>query len=307
MSQGEPSFGLRHEALLYASPTEYLAALKSFVEEGLRDREAVMIALPPQKLELVRRSIRTSDAELIDMTELGRNPARVVAGIIEFVEELGRRPARVVCEMQWPSRSPAAAREAARTDVLLDLALHDYPLWVLCPYDTVSSLAGVIERVPRFHPWVLSNSHHLQSTSYRAAGSLDTDAFWQLEAPQAPPQELLHFHDLADVRHRVHAWASAAGLPPDRVDDLVLAVNEVASNSILHGGGGGSLVMWTAPDGSLVCDLSDTGQISDPLVGTRGPGPSSGATGLWLVNQLCDLVEIRSDGAGTCVRLTLSP
>jgi hypothetical protein len=55
--------------------------------------------------------------------------------------------------------------------------------------------------------------------------------------------------------------------------------------------------------GTLVAELSCTSRL-DPAVGRRRPSPDALAgRGLWLVNQLCDLVELRSVQGGAAVRL----
>ncbi len=99
-------------------------------------------------------------------------------------------------------------------------------------------------------------------------------------------------------------WAKTHGLSVERTRDLMLSVTEVASNSIRHGGGQGTLRVWVE-DGALVCEFRDAGVISDPMVGRVRPAVNQiGGCGLWFVHQLCDLVEIRSGpGEGTRVRL----
>ncbi|HEV2638106.1 MAG TPA: ATP-binding protein [Actinocrinis sp.] len=93
-----------------------------------------------------------------------------------------------------------------------------------------------------------------------------------------------------------------AGLPPDRLRDLLLAVTEIAANSIRHGGGSGTMRVW-ARAGAMVCELRDQGVITDPLTGRVRPvADRPGGRGLWFAHQLCDLVEIRSvAGEGTRV------
>jgi anti-sigma regulatory factor (Ser/Thr protein kinase) len=84
---------------------------------------------------------------------------------------------------------------------------------------------------------------------------------------------------------------------------LVLCVDEIAANSLLHGGGAGVLRVWS--EGStFICEVADNGVIADPLVGRQTPSPErAGGRGVWLANQLCDLVQIRSGASGTVVRL----
>ena len=56
-----------------------------------------------------------------------------------------------------------------------------------------------------------------------------------------------------------------------RTYDLVLAVNEVVTNSLRYGGGYGDLRIWTSGS-AVVCQVRDEGRIDDPLrVG--GPRP----------------------------------
>lgn len=89
------------------------------------------------------------------------------------------------------------------------------------------------------------------------------------------------------------------------MQDLVAAVSELIANSLRHGGGG---VLRTWDDGdALLFEVEDAGVIADPLVGRRLPPPNATkGRGLWLVNQLCDLVELSSDrGSGTTVRVRM--
>lgn len=108
------------------------------------------------------------------------------------------------------------------------------------------------------------------------------------------------------MRRRVEKVAAAAGLDRRAGADLVLAASELAANSVAHGGGAGTLRTWREGD-RLVVDLEDAGWISEPLAGRLRPAVTQeGGRGLWLANQLCDLVQIRSSAAGTTVRLQVA-
>ena len=83
----------------------------------------------------------------------------------------------------------------------------------------------------------------------------------------------------------------------------MLAVSEVAANTLRHTQSAGTLAIWRQP-GELVCEIQDEGTIADPLAGQRRPGPdATGGHGLWLVCQVCDVVELRSDETGTTIRM----
>ncbi|MDT0166804.1 ATP-binding protein [Actinotalea sp. AC32] len=109
--------------------------------------------------------------------------------------------------------------------------------------------------------------------------------------------------DLSSVRHWVRREARDVGLTEDRTDDMVLAVSELAANSVDHGGGSGSVRAWGEP-GAFVVEVEDEGHIADPLAGLRTPGPDQlRGRGLWMVNQLADRVHLRSTPAGTTARV----
>lgn len=109
--------------------------------------------------------------------------------------------------------------------------------------------------------------------------------------------------DLSAVRAVVHRCARQAGLPETRAIDLVLAVSEVAANTVRHAKSPGSLKIWYDSD-EIVCQIQDEGFIADPLAGQRRPSlDAMGGHGLWIVHRVCDEVELRSDETGTTIRL----
>lgn len=108
--------------------------------------------------------------------------------------------------------------------------------------------------------------------------------------------------ELMGVRRFVSSYAEVS-LGKARTHDLVLAVNELATNSVRHGGGEGTLRMWTQRD-VLVCEIRDAGHIADPLAGQTPPTPDQpSGRGLWVVNSLADLMQIQSSSTGTVVRV----
>ena len=109
--------------------------------------------------------------------------------------------------------------------------------------------------------------------------------------------------DLAKLRSCVSGWADRAGLAREARDDFVIAVNEVATNAIKYAPDQGLLRVWNVGE-VVVCQLEDSGHIDDPLAGHRQPVAGvKGGLGLWMVNQLCDLVQTRTTPAGTTIRL----
>lgn len=111
---------------------------------------------------------------------------------------------------------------------------------------------------------------------------------------------------LRDLRAAVQATAQAAGLSAQRVADMALAVNEIATNAILHGGGTAAAQIWM-DDGSWHCDVTDDGPgLPDPALGTQPPGVQEGGFGLWIARRLCDRFEVLPREPGAHLRLSAS-
>jgi anti-sigma regulatory factor (Ser/Thr protein kinase) len=116
----------------------------------------------------------------------------------------------------------------------------------------------------------------------------------------------LYTTNLSEVRALAERHARKAGLPDARVVDFVIAVSEVAANTVRHAHSPGFLDIWTGAD-EIVCEIRDKGVITDPTVGSQPPPPdSTGGHGLRLVHQVCDRVELHSDENGTVIRLHMS-
>lgn len=99
--------------------------------------------------------------------------------------------------------------------------------------------------------------------------------------------------------------AQRGGMQSARVEDFVLAVDELVTNSVMYGGGSGELRIWWQA-GEIVCEVHDRGHILDPLVGRRPPRPRQPAgRGLWIAGQLCDRLEISSRPRRTIARVRM--
>lgn len=303
-----PHSSFRHEAFLYRGPQEFLAGTLPFVQEALDLGQPVMVALEPERLEPLRAAL-PADAPVfwVDMTELGANPARVIPALRAFVEEHGgpQTPVRALGEPLGACRRPEEVVEFQLHEALVNLAVDpDTPLWLRCPYDVDVPDPAVLEEASRSHPALVEDDDYRGSLSYGGLDHAGTIFASALPEPYEPV-DTLAFDDgtLSAVRPAVLARAAVAGLSAARSADLALAVSEAVTNSVRHGGGRGELRLWEQ-DGALVCEVRDHGRVEDPLAGRRMPAPDGdGGRGLWLVNQLSDLVQLRSTPSGTAVRV----
>ena len=299
----------RHEAMFYAGTDEFLDGTLAFVREGLASAEPMLVVVDAPKIDLMRAALGR-DARAVrfaDMAEVGDNPARIIPAWRDFVaEHAGRgRPFRGIGEPINPHRRPAELVECQRHESLLNLAFADAPAWsLLCPYDTVALAPAVIEEARRSHRYVVHGDDICTSEEFQEEGTQAGSFQDPLPEPTTPYEEFAFGPGpLGPVRKLVAQHAARAGLSMSRMSDLVLAANEVATNSLTHGGGRGALRIWK-DDEALVCEVHDRGRITEPLIGRELPTTDDdGGRGLWLANQLCDLVQIRSSAAGTVVRM----
>jgi len=308
--------GVRHQAMIGRDSAECAEAVLTFVEDGLRHGEAVSIGL---SAALGRRLGRVLGSQRLvayfDMTELGRNPGRIIAAMLDFarthaggapaVRDQPGPPLRYVSEPFWAGRSDAERAETARHEALVEPALAGTPApaTVLCVYNSGRLDAEAIDCAERMHPVVIAGGQLRASAEYVGSGVVPPDCDRPL-APVPPGATRLGYRDdLRAVRETVADCAAEAGLAPGRITDLMLAVSEVAANTLRHTREPGTLHVWRAGD-EIICQVTDSGEIGDPLVGRRRPAADSFRHGgLWVVNQVCDLVELRSGPDGTTVRM----
>ena len=294
----------RHEALIYEDADEFLAGTVPFLRVGLEAGEPALVAVSEVPRALLEEELGGEAAEVrfADMEALGRNPARIIPFWRQFVEECAGRPGRGIGEPVWPGREHYESDECQRHEALLNVAFGGQPAWtLLCPYDGSALDHEVLDRIADSHQHVFG-----KGLAEEAAGYLDQIDCFAGEFPGRPPvmEEFAFAGDgLAQVRRRVEHAAELVGMHRERQADLVLAASELAANSVAHGGGTGTFRVWR--DGErLIVEVEDKGLIEEPLVGRIRPNQTQlSGRGLWLANQLCDLVQIRSGIHGTTTRL----
>jgi anti-sigma regulatory factor (Ser/Thr protein kinase) len=294
-----------HEAFLYEGAAGFLQGTMPFIQDGLNADEPVLVVVDADKIGALR-SVLGTDARRVsfrDMAEVGRNPARIIPAWREFVDQrAGEGSVRGIGEPVWAARSPEELNECRRHEALLNVAFAGGTPWrLLCPYDTSTLGPDVIAEAGHSHPFLSDGRARQESAGYLGDGWTGGGG----DLPEAPGDAVsvdFEAGPLDALRGFVADHARAA-LGPDELADLLLAVSEVAANSVVHGGGCGSLRLWGSGNG-VVCEIRDRGWIREPLVGRVLPAlEGDRGRGLWMVNQLCDLMELRSAPTGTVIRL----
>ncbi|MFJ9775717.1 anti-sigma factor RsbA family regulatory protein [Kitasatospora sp. NPDC101157] len=306
-----PAASFVHPALFYRTSQEYVDTVGSFARAALAADEPCLIAVPGTQLEAVRPALDDAkgDVEFVDMTVLGRNPGRILAALQSFADRHPGRPARIVGEPIWAGRTGAEILEATRHEALINTAFAHRGATILCPYDVTALPEHVVADARRTHPTIWDGGEDLASPAYTDPAAVCADCDQPLPEPDRATVLAYSAGQLAEVRRHASSWARTTGLAPARQGDLVLAIGEATANSLTHGGGSGTLRLWTGQGAAVIAEIHDAGHLSDPLAGRSRPLLTSaeGGRGLWMIHQLCDLVEIRSTRDGLTLRLHMNP
>lgn len=294
----------RHQAILYTGTDDFVARATPLVQEALDAEKPVLVALTPGALGGLRESLGpdADGVRWVDITGIGLNPARIIPlwrGFVAHHREDGQaRPVFGIGQPVYAERTPAEMVEAERHEALLNLAFggtSNFDLY--CPYDLETLDAQVVDTAERTHGTDAPQS----SPAYRPE-SLGGAFTAPLLTEERPSRQLsLRHRPVAEVHRFVTDQARrlvSNGTHVARSWEIALAAAAVSA-----GIGGERLRMWSE-QGRVLVEIEGRAPIVDPLAGREWPAPTGQPEhGLWLANQLCDLVQWRSDGRTSVVRL----
>jgi CheY-like chemotaxis protein len=154
--------GCRHEALVYSSADELVAATVPFVRQGLARNEDVLVVLREPGRTVLREALDGDAArvEFADAVDWYRSPEHAFQGYSRYLDdrlERGARRVRVVAEVVWPESSArAAVAKWKRYEAGISAAMASVPVSFICAYDIrelpadMSAMPG--RRIPSCEP-----------------------------------------------------------------------------------------------------------------------------------------------------------
>jgi anti-sigma regulatory factor (Ser/Thr protein kinase) len=290
-----------HSAAFYDGAADLASCARAFLEHD--GGAPALIAAPAPSLDLLRDYLDSTDGRFhwADITTIGANPARIIPAIRAFADSHHGQAVRCLIEARWDGRSAAHRREAVRHEALVNHAFSDLPVIIMCAFDV--TLPDVSAAAELTHPALIRDGTSWPSTGYDAGSVFPAGYDEPFEPVPADAAALTYEDNLSAARTFASEHARGAGVAPERIRDLIIAVGEIVANTHRHTGAGGVLSVWAAGR-ELICQVRDSGHIADPLAGLHPPALGrAGGLGLWVVHQLCDLVEIRTAPGSTCVRL----
>jgi len=301
-----------HWACVYDHDQQFLDTAVPFLAAGLAAGEPVLAVTSRANLELIGAALqeRAGDVDYAESAFFGRRPPQRVAAFYRYwarhAGDGGRNTrVRILAEPVWAGRSAREVAAWTRMESALNVALAPASISMICPYDTRTLDPGIVADALRTHPARIAGSDLSPSAEFtdpaQFVRSCDTGPLAQ------PPVDAAEFGfdgSLRGLRQFIASRADAYGVAGDRAEMLILAVSEVGAYLKNQGPGTAAVRAWEQP-GAVVCDFRQPGtSIDDPFLGLRPASLDPGAgDGLWLANQICDWMEIRSGAEGCAIQL----
>ncbi len=313
----DPVAAFRHQALLYDDVEDLLATAVPFIEEGVRDGDAVVVNAPETTWTAI--SAQLSSPEAVVYAPIGdryHHPQQALWGLRQLVDEertgrTGRM--RAFGEIGFDEDGLDAV-EWGRVESVLNHVMRNHGFWALCPYNRATLPALAVEGALRTHPDVIDaggvrrNDAYEQTRDYlRGVDSHRAVDPLEAEVPFAA-LDLLTVADLAVARVQLETALAATRLTVERKADFISAVFEVVVNALLHGGDTATVKIWATGD-HILCRVRDSGPgLPDPLTGYEPPTPDAvtSGIGLWTARQLADQMTTTHEPEGFTVRLSVS-
>ncbi|WP_431877757.1 anti-sigma factor RsbA family regulatory protein [Amycolatopsis sacchari] len=303
--------GYYHEAVYYSSDEELLAVVVPFLLGGVEAGEPTVVSLGARNAGLLREAL--GDVDGIVYQSGGAVYARPAAAIRSYQQLLrdyvaqGAGQIRIIGEIP-PEGLGAAWDWWARYEAAINVAYDDYPLWSMCAYDTRSTPAPVLADVARTHPRSAEpGGVHRPSPAYAGAEAFLREARLVEADPLEAGAPVVDLRDPmpAEARRALLA-ANRTDLSVDDLEDFLVAVSEVVTNSLEHGLPPVRLRCWSTRERCVVTVADGGHGPEDPFAGLLPAAKAPhGGLGLWLAHQLCDHVTFgRGRDGEFVVRLT---
>lgn len=315
-SQSPATSDFLHGALIIDSDQSVREVLAPAVRRALADGDGIFMAVAEPTARLLREELGAEADELEwgDVSAFYQRLGFAYEGFRRFlaaVHAAGRR-IHLFAEPDVASdveQSGAVDRAAAYLayEAICNQTYASYRCEVTCLWDARRHPTLVIENVRSLH------HHELGPAGWEPSADFVRPAQYlsgrnQLPLPLPAMAEwyisLKEFGAIPLLRSQLRDWAERHGFASSAVSDVVLAVNEVVTNGLIHGGPPVQVYGWSHID-TLVVQIDDQGGI--PLPAAAGYHPPAehrySHRGLWLARQLADVVQTHTADGTTSVRL----
>jgi anti-sigma regulatory factor (Ser/Thr protein kinase) len=303
----------RHLAVVHHGAEDLLDTLAPLLREAVARDDLVWAAVDEATRDAIERRLGTASFRFVfgepgqPYSYSGQTTAARRADRLRDMIGHGRAALILSDSATVGGTASAAADSWSVVDASCNLALTGLPVTLICLCDAGRSSDDAERFLYWNHPELLVGAITSPNPRYRAPA----EVLASTPAPPAPalgpPTAEQPFANGTATLRGIRAWTKRhgfeAGLDPERVEGLVLAVCELVSNSLEHGAGHGTLSWWIRP-GRVVAQIHDPGHMGAITPGLRRPDARSvRGRGVWLARQLCDVLHLWTAVDGTHARL----
>ncbi len=300
---------LEHRAVFYSGLPDLQQLVRSQVQAATDRGEPVALIVEPEAQREVRARFGAAGGIMIlppPEAAVRGSGQTVATHLARELRELTGLTGRVSFVMQHDPRLDGTdGAYWTELDAAVNVALADLPITMTCLFPAIAMQPEIERSVRCNHPQLIESGLPLTNPDHLPPAEVIATAPAPPLQPLGPAQQRLVVTpwQLHAVRAAVADVARRVSLDENRAEDLVLAVNEVATNAVEYGQGDAELLLWASLDG-LICEVHNAGRLNDPLPGLQPPHPGDPrGRGIWIARQLCDLLHVWSDAAGTHVRI----
>lgn len=300
-----------HQAVVYDNPQTLAGIVGPVVQVALDRGESPIVVLDPVNADALRASITDgSRLEVADRDDVYTRPWQTFASHVETVLGLADAgdPILVVGEPPYATCDADDAAEWLRVEAALNIALEAVDGLMICPYRRATAGDMVMDEMVRVHPELREPDGNCVSAGYVEPMAYLDEARAAILPELGPPDWEMRFDstNLSEVRLAVRVDVELAGLDATRVPEFAVSVNEIAANSVKHGGGRGTLRLWTHGR-DIVCEVEDTGTLGQSALGMLPPDATEPTgRGLWIARQFCDTLSVVTHAGGTVTRMRIA-
>ncbi|WP_165356881.1 sensor histidine kinase [Nocardioides zhouii] len=296
-----------HSTLFYDGPRQYADEVGGVLRDALLRGHRGLVMAPARRVDALRSALGRDADEVtfVEDTVAYAPQWNVYRVLLDFAAKAKGVRTCAIAEQTLSARTPAEVLDYQRLEAAINLVFADHDVDLLCPYDAGTLPSHLLDIGRHTHDALRTGGAMSQNAGYDEPMAMLAG----LSAVVAAPRDSITVDcsspaDVSTARRMVRDLGADLRLDPDVVADMALAVTEVLTNALLHGGPPAMLHIYESGP-TWVCHVQDSGRDAlDPLVGLLPPAmPSDHGYGLWLARQLCSAVDVGTDDSGTHVRL----
>jgi anti-sigma regulatory factor (Ser/Thr protein kinase) len=299
-----------HVAVLYGSDAQLRNLLLPYLAGALGRREEVLLAISVTAERVLRDALGDAAGSVqwggpgLSYDRLGR----MFAAFGDYLEQRHRAglPAHVIGEPDADISADRLSQYLRHLSMASEVyAVYGCPMLFL--WDERRYPPEVMAHVRAVHPLLLGSGGPITNAEYCAPFDyLTANTPSAPAAPIDPDLDMLldSAEGLAVLRRRLRSWGTDAALCDRDTDDIVIAVDEIATNALEHGQPPARVRGWSTTDAVFV-RVDDHGRTGiPPTIGyVRPPTDAQRGRGVWMARHLADVLTTHHNSTGTTVAM----